>query len=198
MLDQRWIFVALLFNLLGISTYIRRVMQRRVRPHIVTWALWALGPYIAFAAQISEHVGLPALLTFIVAFNPTVVVFLLLRHPERRWQVSMFDIVCAALALAGLGLWIHYSTAVYAVLFAVAADALAAIPTYRKVLTDPTSESWLLYACLTVSSCITLATIKTWSLTSAGFAAYLAVLGISLTYLQVTGQRRVKKPQPAS
>ena len=56
---------------------------------------------------------------------------------------------------------------------------------------DPRSESFLNFACLAVSALITLATIRTWSLSHYAFAAYLALLGISMTAVILLRNRRL-------
>ncbi|GIF22138.1 hypothetical protein Ate02nite_48680 [Paractinoplanes tereljensis] len=110
---------------------------------------------------------------------------------QGAWGVSAFDLFCGALSVAGLVAWAVTQRASYAVLLAIAADALASVPTFRKAWRNPASESWLNFGCLTFSALITLATITTWSLSRYAFAAYLAVLGLSMSAVILLRNRRV-------
>ncbi|GIM96586.1 hypothetical protein [Paractinoplanes toevensis] len=191
MIPAGFVFLALAFNVLGAGSYLYRLARREIQPHIVTWALWALAPLVAFVAQLSEHIGVQSLITLFTGASPLVVVVMLIARRQGAWGVTACDLFCGALSVAGLIIWALTRHAAYAVLFAIAADALAAVPTYRKAWRNPGSESWFNFACLAVSALITLATITTWSPAHYAFAAYLAVLGLSMTAVILLGNRRV-------
>ncbi|GII65330.1 hypothetical protein Skr01_54150 [Sphaerisporangium krabiense] len=189
MIDPKFVFLALCFNVLGSAVYLRSALQNKIRPHLVTWFLWAVAPYLAFAAQMQEGVGLVSLVTLIAGINPTIIFLATLRSRDAHWSVSAFDLTCGALSIAGLVLWITYRQAGFAVTLAILSDALASAPTFKKSLSDPQSESWSVYGCLSVSSLITLATIDDWKFANYGFVGYLAVLGTSLTMIVLMGSR---------
>jgi hypothetical protein len=194
-----FIILALLLNCFGAGTYIYKVLRRRVQPHIVTWSMWAFAPYVAFFAQLSDGVGVQSLLTLFSGTSPLIVVVILLILHEQIWTVTAFDIVCGALSILGIAVWLLSRQAQYAVIFAIAADAFASIPTYRKAWRDPGSESRVNFGCLAVSALITLATIKVWSLSQVAFAAYLVVLGASLVGVLLTARHvRQGRVQPAA
>lgn len=194
MIDERFVLLALLLNLVGPATYLVRLVRGQVRPHVVTWTLWALAPYVAFLAQLGEGVGASSLITLASGTGPAAVaVAVVVRSRTNRsaiWSVTPFDLLCGGLSLVGLALWIVYRNAGFAIGLAIVADTLAAVPTYRKSLRDPRSESWLVYALLAGSAVITLATIDTWTFSEYGFVAYLAVLGTSIAVTIVAGNRR--------
>ncbi|MFI5960039.1 hypothetical protein [Cryptosporangium sp. NPDC051539] len=191
MIDSNFVFLAFAFNVLGTSVYVRKALQGRVKPHLVTWTLWAIVPYIAFFAQISEGVHLPAFITLVAGLNPTCTLIVAVRSKSAHWKTSVFDVVCGVSAGLGVAMWCVFSDARYAIVFAILADALAAIPTFAKSFTNPESESSFQYACLAASALITLASLDVWSFASYGWAAYLAVLGIGLALtIRIRGRRR--------
>ncbi len=51
----------------------RDTVRGHSQPNRVTWLLWGLAPMLAFAAELKAHVGLSALMTFSVGFNPLLV-----------------------------------------------------------------------------------------------------------------------------
>ncbi|WP_436533680.1 hypothetical protein [Actinoplanes sp. HUAS TT8] len=191
MIPSGFVFLALAFNCLGAGFYLYRLVRREIQPHIVTWALWALAPGLAFSAQVSDGLGLAALVTLFTGVSPLVVVVVLILRGQAAWGVTGFDVFCGALSVLGIAAWLLTRHAAYAVVLAIAADALASVPTYRKSWRDPESESWFNYGCLTVSALITLATISGRTLSHYAFAGYLAVLGAGLTaIILLRGRRR--------
>jgi hypothetical protein len=177
----------------GASWYGRKALRGEIKPHLVTFFLWALAPLVAFAAQVSSGAGATSLLTLVVGVNPAIIFSISIRRPDAHWSVSTFDVVCGALSLIGLGLWLSLRDAQLAVALSIVADGLASAPTYRKVLVDPYSESVVLYLCLLVSCTITLLTIEEWHFTNYGFVVYLALIGLSLTALIAIGRRRYRR-----
>lgn len=192
MIDSRFVFLALVFNFLGAGSYVRKALRGQVKPHLVTWSLWAVVPYLAFLAQLSEGVQLPAFITLVAGVSPTLTLLVSVRSRSAHWRTSRFDVGCGACAVLGVVCWAVLADARYALVFAILADALAAIPTFRKSYTNPESESWAQYGCLTTSSLITLASLQVWSFAAYGWAAYLALLGAGLAATIVVRGRRLR------
>src|ERR1041384_8433548 len=137
MIDPHFVFLALLFNFLGAGIYVRKALRGQVKPHLVTWSLWAVVPYVAFLAQLSEGVHLPAFVTLVAGVSPTLTLLVSVRSRTAHWKTSRFDIGCGVFAVAGVLCWAVFADARYALVFAIVADALAAIPTFRKPYTNP-------------------------------------------------------------
>ena len=194
MLDSRFIYLALSFNVLGASLYVRKSLRNEIQPHVVTFLLWALVPLLAFVAQLADHVGQVSFLTLIVGLNPAVILAVSLRKSEAHWNVTRFDIVCGALSVLGLAAWGASRQAAYAIAFSIMADLLASLPTYRKSIRAPSSESPVLYICLAISSGITLMTIRQWTFSHCAFALYLFALGFSLSATIIVGEKAVRHP----
>lgn len=192
MIDPRFVFLALVFNFLGAGIYVRKAIRGQVKPHLVTWSLWAVVPYLAFLAQLSEGVHLPAFVTLVAGVSPTATLVVAARSRTAHWRTSRFDIGCGICAVLGGVCWAVFADARYALVFAIVADALAAVPTFRKSWTNPESENWVQYACLAVSSLITLASLQVWTFAGYGWAAYLAVLGVGLAATIAVRGRRLR------
>jgi hypothetical protein len=188
LIDGRFLYLALCLNVIGTSLYLYKSLTDSVRPHLVTWLLWAIAPLVAFAGQASAGAGRVALLTLLAGISPAVVFLVSVRQKDAHWKVSAFDLACGLTSLAAIVFLAIYREKGAAIGLAIASDAIASVPTYRKSIVDPSSESWVLYGCLSISALVTLATLRTWTITSAGFAAYLAVLGVSLSLLIAFGK----------
>lgn len=180
MISPNFVLLALCFNIVGTAIYIRQSLKDEVQPHLVTFFLWALAPLVAYAAQVSQGAGIVALVTLVAGINPALIFAISLRRSGAHWSISTLDIVCGVLSLAGLALWCLSRDGLYAIVLAIAADALASVPTFRKSFSHPESESPILYALSAVSAVITMLSIQEWTFDRYGFALYLLVTDLSL------------------
>ncbi len=189
MLDPHWVFVSAALGLVGCARYAVATVTGQARPNLVTWSLWAAAPLIAFFAQLDAGVGLPAVLTLTAGLGPLVVVAsaLLSRHHHAR--LGVFDVLCGAVAVLALAVWLGLDRAPLAVLFAVGADAAAALPTIRKAWRDPGSENLLFYVLVGAGAIITLVTISSWEPEGWAFAAYMLALCALLVGIVSTRRR---------
>jgi hypothetical protein len=176
----QFVYLAAVFSLLGIVSYVRDTLAGRARPNRVTWFLWALAPLIAFAAQLQEGVGLQALLTFMIGFGPAIVLVasFLGRHAPVR--ITRFDLACASVSVTALVAWRITGQGTVAIAFSLLADLMAALPTLRKAYREPHTETWLAFLCSGISALITLLTISDWSFSVAAFPIYILTMSTVL------------------
>ena len=186
MLDPRWVFVSAVLGLIGSVRYAVATLTGSARPNLVTWSLWAAAPLIGFSAQLAAGVGLPAVPTLAAGVGPLVVVAAGLVSRHHRARIGPFDVVCAAVAVLALGVWLGLGRAPLAVFVAVAADAVAALPTIRKAWHDPDSENVLFYVMVGLGATITLLTISSWEPSAWAFAVYMLALCLLLVALVVS------------
>ena len=184
MINENFAFVGAAIFVFGSIGYLLDTLKGKVKPNRVTWFIWALAPLIAFAAQLREGVGFhQALLTFTVGFVPLVILIASFLNKKSYWKLGKLDIVCGVLSIFGLVLWLVTGTGLIAILFALLADALAALPTVVKSYKFPETENWLLYFANAISAAITLLTIKTWNVETFAFPLYIFIMTCILTVL---------------
>lgn len=190
MLDSYWVFAGAARGLIGSVRYAFTIVRGRVRPNLVTWSLWAAAPLIGFFAQLDARVGLPAVMTLAAGSGPVIVIVTSVFARRYFARLGWFDLVCAAVAASALYVWLGLGQAPLAVLFAVAADAVAALPTMVKAWRHPHSENVLFYVLVGVGATMTLLTITSWEPQSWVFAAYQVVI-CALLSVSVIARRRV-------
>ncbi|MEV0897939.1 hypothetical protein [Actinoplanes sp. NPDC049802] len=176
-------FLALCFNIVGTAIYVGQNLRGEVKPHLVTFFLWSLPPLVAFTAQLTEGAGVVSLVTLVAGLNPALIFVIALRRPDAHWSASLFDVICGLLSLIGILAWWVSREGLYAIAFAIAADLLASLPTFRKSFIHPESESPALYAFSTISAAITLLSIQNWTFSHFGFAAYLLLTDFGLALI---------------
>ena len=197
MLDPQWVFAAVALNMAGSLRYAVATLKGRVRPNLVTWSLWACAPLIGFFAQLDSGVGLPSLLTLSAGLGPLVVTVAGLVTKHARAHLGPFDVVCGAVALLALGVWLGLGEAPLAVLVAVLADGTAALPTLCKAWRDPWSEDLVFYMIVAIGATVTLLTVTSWQLHEWAFAGYILLLSSALVGIISARRGAPETAQPA-
>ena len=186
MLDPRFVFLAAALAVLGTQSYIRDTLRGTTSPHRVTWGLWALEGILAFFVEIQQHVGLAAIMTLALGFMPLVVVVASFKNPHAVWKIDPVDIVCGVVSLAGLIFWALVNDPTIALVSFVAADFIAALPTYRKSWRAPESETPRAFVMGAVNTGITLLTLKNFTTAGALFPGVIMMTDSTLSVLILT------------
>ncbi len=174
MIDPRFIYLGAAISLTGTVVYVRDTWRGTTAPNRVTWALWGLEPLLAFGVERQQHVGLASLMTLLLGLVPVVVLAVSFHDPLSVWRIGRFDVICGAISLVGLGVWTLSDEPTVALISFVAADAVAAVPTLRKAVLEPSTESWWTYVAGSLFAGITLLTLRVF--TTAGALFPLSVL----------------------
>lgn len=193
MIDEKFVFLAVLLILIGDATYLLDTIRGKVKPHKVTWFLWALAPFIAFAAQIDQEVGLSSFMTLAVGIVPILIFTASFLNKKAYWRITTFDYICGTLSLVGLLLWGITKIGNLAILFAIIADGLASVPTVIKSFKAPETENYQVYLFNGLAAVVTLLIIKKWDFADYAFAIYLFSLA-SILFLLIKFKigRRIK------
>jgi hypothetical protein len=176
MLDPRFVFLAAAIDLAGTAAYARDTLLGHTKPNRVSWLLWTVAPLIGFFAQISQGVGLIAVLTFVIAFGPFLVLAASFINKQSYWKITTFDLACGGISVLALILWLATGQGVIAILLSMVADFTAGIPTVVKSYTNPETESSGAYFAGIFSAGITFFTIRNWNVATYAFPVYLFVM----------------------
>jgi hypothetical protein len=179
MLPEWFVVVAAFIGAAGAWSYGRDTLAGRTQPNRVTWGLWGLAPMIAFAAQLSEGVGLPALMTFMTGFCPLMIVAVSFANPAAYWRARRRDLLCLGISLAALVGWGLTRHGAVAIALALVADFSAGVPTIAKAWRHPGTETPVAFAATATSALITLACLSVWRFET--FAFPLLILCVSGT-----------------
>ncbi len=183
MINSYFVILAAFINVVGGQTYFIDTLKGRVKPNKVTWLLWAIAPFIVFAAEIKQGVGIQSLMTFMVGFNPLIIFLASFVNKKSHWQITRFDVICGMLSVCGLLLWFLTKTANIAILFSIAADLLAGIPTVVKSYRNPETEDYRIFLFGAISAAITLLTIQNWNIANYAFPLYIFLFCVPMVVL---------------
>lgn len=173
MLDPRFTILAGVISVACCVGYANGTLRGRNQPNRVTWGMWTVAPMIAFAAQISQDVGLQSVFTFAGGFGPLIVLVATFVNQEAYWRLTLFDLTCGLLSVTAIVFWAITGKGLVALVLSVVADFLAAVPTITKSYRAPVSESGYPFLFGVVTAVITLLTIKDWTLANSAFGVYV-------------------------
>lgn len=187
MLNSNYVILGAFLSLIGSMSYLIETIQGKVKPNKVTWFMWSVAPLIAFAAELKEGVGIQALMTFMVGFNPLLIFIASFMNKRSDWKLTRFDLLCGIFSLIGLVLWYGTKIGTIAILFSIIGDLFAGLPTFRKSFFVPETENYHIFLFGAVSAAITLLTIKVWVLAQYGFPLYI-LLANSILIVLIKGK----------
>lgn len=176
MISQNFIYLALIFNIIGNFSYLKAVIQGRAKPHKVTWFLWALAPLIGFAAQVTQGVGISSLMTFAIGFGPVLVFMASFLNKKSDWRINRFDWFCGSISVLAIVFWFITKDAMVALILSLTADAVACIPTLIKSWYFPETEEYKAYLFAGVSAFITTLSLQVWDFQTYAFPVWTLVV----------------------
>lgn len=183
MIDERFVFLAFLFNISSTSSYLYAVIKGRAKPNKVTWFLWALAPLIGFTAQISEGVGISSLMTFGIGFGPALIFLASFLNKKSEWKISKFDLLCGSVSLLALALWALTRNAMLALILSLTADLVACFPTLIKSWYFPETEDSRAYVLAAISAFITTLSLQVWTFSYYAFPLWTLIICTIFVFL---------------
>lgn len=172
------VIIAAVASLIAAFVYIRSMFVGGTKPNRVTWLMWAIAPLIGTAAALSNGVGWAILPVFMAGFSPFLIFVASFFAKKAYWKPSTFDYVCGVLSAFALIIWWLTKNPNIAIVFAIASDALASIPTLRKAWTNPETESVWPFIIGTFGAASSLAVATLWTFSEYAFPSYLILVNI--------------------
>lgn len=172
------VIVAAVASLLAAFVYVRSMFIGGTKPNRVSWLMWAIAPLIATAAEVSNGVGWAVLPVFMAGFSPFLIFTASFFAKKAYWKLSTFDYFCGVLSAFALLIWWLTKDPNAAIVFAIASDALASIPTLTKAWTNPETESVWPFIIGVFGAASSLAVATLWTFSEYAFPSYLIIINI--------------------
>ena len=199
MLPSGFVIIGALIGAAGSVAYLVDTVKGKVKPNRVSFLLWSIAPFIAFAAQINQGVGVESVMTFGTGFLPMTVFAASFVNKKAEWKVTRFDLVCGFLSIIGLALWLVTKVGNVAILFSILADGLAAVPTIVKAYRYPDTELAWPWLATVFGVVLTLLTLSEVTFANSGFIIYILLVDAFIfSLIQFRIGEKVKPDQIAS
>lgn len=197
MLPSSFVIIGLIIGSIGALWYLIDTIRGNVKPNRVSFFLWSIAPLIAFSAEIQKGVGIQSLMTFSVGFFPLMIFLASFVNKKSEWKLTQFDLACGALSLLGLVLWLMTKEGNIAILFSIAADGLAAVPTIVKAYRYPETEIGWMWLTAAINGLLTLLTVTDWTFAHYGFPLYILLVDLIIYVLvQFKLGKKLSTPLP--
>lgn len=178
MLHPNFVIVGTLIGAIGALVYLVDTVKGKVKPNRVSFLLWSIAPFIAFAAQMKQGVGLESLMTFSTGFLPFLTFVASFVNKKAEWKLTRFDVLCGVLSIIGLVLWLVTKVGNIAITFSILADGLAAIPTIVKSYKYPDTELAWPWIATSFGVVLTLLTLTELTFANSSFIIYILVVNV--------------------
>jgi hypothetical protein len=193
------VIAAAIASTLAAFVYIRSMFVGRTKPNRVTWLMWAIAPLIAAAAALSNGVGWAVLPVFMAGFSPLMIFLASFFVKKAYWKPSRFDYFCGGLSALALVLWWLTKDPNVAIVFAIASDALASVPTIIKAWKNPETESIWPYVMGVFGAASGLVVAVIGNFSAFAFPSYLIITNslvlVAIYKSQLIPFRRNEKPK---
>ncbi len=170
--------------------YIISILKGKTRPNRASWWIWVtLGVFLCiFYDRTDPGTTLWALAAPVL--GQLIVAILSLKYGEGGW--SRFDRLC--LAGAGISLILRWqsNSDFAAMMFLIAIDILAALPTIKKSYLEPDKEDLLTWALYSAGSLLNLFTINEWSIEKTTWPLYVFVVNTIIALLLLRPKVQIK------
>lgn len=194
MINENYMYIAAVLTILGNSYYAYSVLKLTTKPSLITWSLWIIIPIVTFFAQQSQGASMQSMLSLAVGLSPLLIIVCALIKQHFILEFTKINIVCLAISVTAILLWVLSGNESAAIILSITAGLVAGIPTLIHGYTAPDEENLTPFIFGIVSAFLTLLTLTTFSLTTAGFASYLLISNSILTltiYISRVRNKRV-------
>lgn len=176
-------FLAVSIALYSYWSYIRTIFRGKTEPHVFSWGIWAFTTGIAFFAQVAGGWWWGTAqngITFVVC----IFIALLAGKYWQRGKFHILDWCSLLLSLFAIGLWWITKNPFYGSLFAMLADSIGYIPTFRKVWKKPESEPSWYYLLMNLKHGLSLLSLSVYTWTTMIFSGSVIIINFLLIFIQ--------------
>lgn len=186
-------FKLILATIAGIMTiaayfpYVRDMFRGTTKPHAYTWLIWAITQGTASTAIWFGQGGWGAL-AFIAGTACVIIVFFLsLKFGTRN--ITRGDTIVLILALLAIVVWWQTSNPLPAVLMASGIDTAGYIPTYRKIWSEPWSETLSFWYTMIVIIVLSIVALSSYNVLTVTYPAIMLLCNFVLVTLSLWRRR---------
>lgn len=179
--------------IVAVPPYVKDILKGTTRPNIVSWGLWTLIISISLAAQVSA--GASWSLIFMIGDligTSTVLVMCLIGYGYKKY--GWLEVACFTLAIVAIIIWQITRQPVLAIVFSIAADFMASLPTVAKAYKDPWSEDPAVWFIVVVASLLGILSTTIFNIANVLFPAYILFINALVGTLSLFGRRAQKRP----
>ncbi len=172
--------------------YMYDVFKKKTRPHMYTWLIWCLTQGIAVAGIWYGGGGVAAIAMTIGVFFVFTIFLTSIKFGTRN--ITRGDTAILIAAVAAIFVWWQLDNPLLAVLMVTAIDVLGYIPSWRKSINEPWSETLWSWTAFSVGNIFAILALTEYSLLTVTYVAAISVANMLLVAECLYFRRKVPKP----
>jgi len=177
--------IATIVSIIGFIPYLKDIFRRKTQPHSYTWLIWTILQVTGVVVMFNSGAGMGAL-PLAVGVGFCIYIFILsLKYGTKN--ITVFDTVCLAGALAAIVVYVFLHDAVLSVILVTIIDFVGFLPTLRKAYSEPYSETLSLFAIGIITGIFSIAAIPSYSIATTLYPAFIMfanVFCVSLLWIR--------------
>ncbi len=162
--------------MLGYASYIKETLKGNTKPNKVSWLMWPLATLIAAVAGLATGAGWVVFPVFMSGAGALLVFIASFLNKNSYWKLEIFDYLCGLFSFLALILWAITREPIVAIIFAIASDGFAAVPTLIKSWKYPETETIAPYATGLFNALTSFAALRTFGFAEYAFPSYLVCI----------------------
>lgn len=182
-------YVTVILSFVALGPYIIDIFKNKTKPHIFTWAVWAVVTILAFFGQWQKGGGAGSWTTGVTGILTIFIALISIKKGSR--DITKTDKIIFIGALLAIIPWFLTKDPTLSVVILTIIDVLAFIPTIRKTIKDPKSETFISYVLHTIRHSLSIVALANYNLATYIYPASLAVM--NLIVLSIILKFRIKK-----
>lgn len=183
--------LAVLIGGAGTLHYYWGIFKRQIKPHMLTWMIWALTTWIVGIAQYFDGGGVGSYVTLLSGAVATCTACLSLKFGDR--DIKRSDWISFLLALLAILLWMVTNNALTAVLLVTAIDLFGFYPSFRKGYVKPWDEGAFLFGAISIKFLLTFFALENITLITGLYPMALFVINAVFVGMLMVRRRIVTK-----
>ena len=183
--------VTIILSIMGHIPYILDTLSKKTKPHVFTWTIWSIVTILVFLGQWTKGGGTGSWGTGMTAILCVSIALMALRNGIK--EITRSDVYLFCGAIVAIILWYFTKEPTLSVIIATIIDACAFIPTIRKTLRRPKSETFATYALNVLRHSLSIVALQQYNLATLLYPVYLVIMNGIMTSIMV--QARATKHQ---
>lgn len=168
--------ITVVLSIVSYWIYLYGTFRGSIRPHGLTWMIWAAMNGLIFYQQISQGAGFGAWVTLVACLASVVISITGFIYGGRR--TNKLDYICLMLAIVAMSAWVLAADPNLLVLLASMVFVIGFVPTFQKARKDPMSENAITFTLNGSKFLIALFALQAFNFTTAFYPIVLVVINL--------------------